>query len=110
MVRSESSVQDNPRFDAREAQNLAVAQDPVHIQKINIAITEHIELLALLVFRGPLSGKDIRDFIGISKATFHRSIKRLIKLGVLVQIKFEHNTLYVINGRHTKKIHSALNT
>ena len=110
MAVTESYLPRGSRLDSSEVQSLTVAADPRHIQKVNAAIAEHTELLALLMFRQPLSGNDIRDFLGISKGTFLRSIRRLIKVGVLTKVSFEQNTLYVIKGQHTKAIHSALNT
>ena len=110
MAVTASSLQTSPGLDAKEASCLSIAADPRHVQKVNIAIAEHTELLALLMFRQPLSGTDIRDFLGISKGTFLRSIKRLIRVGLLTRVRFEHDSLYVIKGQHTKAIQRALNT
>jgi len=110
MVRTGHRTPNYQGFDLRQVREIVVDTDYRQFQKIVTAITEHTELLALLCFRQPMSGKEIRAFLGTSKRTFHTSIKRLIKVGVVIKISFEHNTLYLVNGEHTQLIRSILDS
>lgn len=95
-------------LDLRQVRKIPVDKDYRQFQKIITAVTQHTELLALLCFHQPMSGEEIRSTLGVSKGTFHTSIKRLIKVGVVIKISFEHNTLYLVNGEHTQLIQSLL--
>ena len=108
MAARESYAPQDYGSDLRQVQNFLVSTDNREFQKVATAISEHTELLALLCFQQPLSSKEIRSHLGISKNKFQLAAKRLIKTGVLVQIKFEQHTLYVISSEHTALIESFL--
>ena len=96
------------RPDLQEVREIALHQEHRDFQEIVTAVTEYTELLQLLNFRQPMSGDEIRSLLGISKSTCQTSIKRLTKMGVVVKVSFEHNTLYLLNGDHSHLIQSLL--
>ena len=100
----------DPRARVSQVQNVHLALNDKKFQKVFTAITQHTELLALLSFRQPMSFKEIKRDLGFSKRTLHESLKRLIKVGVLIKINFEQHQLYVINGEHTSLIRSCLHS
>ena len=104
MAASKNAAQADIGFSVAQIQGIPLLADDRKLQKV---ITE---MLALLSFRQPMSGKDMRSFLGISKKSLHTSVKRLCKVGVLIKVKFEHHQLYVINGEHTPLVRSCLNS
>ena len=110
MAASKHAAQADIGFSVAQIQGIPLLADDRKLQKVFTAITEHTEMLALLSFRQPMSGKDMRSFLGISKKSLHTSVKRLCKVGVLIKVKFEHHQLYVINGEHTPLVRSCLNS
>lgn len=77
-------------------------------KKRTSAIRLYEELIQLLVFRQPLSTKEIRSELYIPKDNLLRALKSLIQLDLIRKISFETHTLYVLNGDYNLLIKNTL--
>jgi len=110
MVDTEHYLQEDSLLSPRQIRQITQRTDNLFFEKVTSAVTEHTELLALLIFRQPMSGRDIRKTLGISKRKMHTALKRLVKVGVVFQVKFESHTLYVVNSEHDSFIRSCIDS
>ena len=72
------------------------------------AIRLYEELIQLLVFRQPLSTKEIRSELYIPKDNLLRALRFLAQLDLICKISFETHTLYVLNGDYNSLIKTTL--
>lgn len=72
------------------------------------AIRLYEELVQLLVFRQPLSTKEIRSELYSPKDNLLRALKSLVQLDLVRKISFETHTLYVLNGEYNSLIKTTL--
>ena len=102
------NIQEHLLFDFEKIQRVPFSADDCRLQSVITAVTQHIELLALLDYQQPLSSQEVQDRLGLGKSTVHRALKRLTNIGVVKRVCFEHHHLYVVNSEHNRLIHSLL--
>lgn len=71
--------------------------------------TKEIEKLKYLIIElrkiQPIDLFELADNLGQSENTVRKSLKKLIKLDLVVRTRFEHHTLYCINGEFNQLVH-----
>ena len=110
MASSKRVTQGDLGFDFAEVQRLPVSQATRELQKAVSAISAHSELLACLTYHQPLTAKEIRGLLGMSKETSTRRIRQLVKTGVVTKTSFEQDVLYTISSKYQDIVHTTLNS
>lgn len=108
MVQAQDDEQDNPRAAGNEVQSKLFYTDYIQTKKRTTAIRANRYLIELLQSEQPLASIEIAEALGMSKVTALGNIKKLMRLDLVCQTKFEQHTLYCLNGLFTHLIDTAL--
>lgn len=100
-----SQTECDPEFLARKSLYTAFFE----ISTKNRKRTKEIEKLKYLIIElrkiQPIDLFELADNLGQSENTVRKSLKKLIKLDLVVRTRFEQHTLYCINGEFNQLVH-----
>lgn len=108
MVQAQNDEQNNSRTTGNEVQSKLFYTDYIQIKKRTTAIRTNRYLIELLQSEQPLSSIEIAEALGMSKVTTLGAIKKLMRLDLVCQTRFEQHTLYCLNGLFTHLIDTVL--